>query len=117
MLVVDDIDLVRDFARNFLEMAGLTVLTANGGQEALQILANTAEPVDIMFTDYNMPGMNGIELMEQVVARWPKIKLILASGYLDETTNASAERCHASLIPKPYNINDAMKVIRQKLEQ
>jgi PAS domain S-box-containing protein len=117
VLVVDDIDLVRDFARNFLEMAGLTVLTANGGQEALQILANTAEPVDIMFTDYNMPGMNGIELMEQVVARWPKIKLILASGYLDETTNASAERCHASLIPKPYNINDAMKVIRQKLEQ
>jgi two-component system cell cycle sensor histidine kinase/response regulator CckA len=117
VLVVDDIDLVRDFARNFLEMAGLTVLTANGGQEALQILAGAAEPVDIVFTDYNMPGMNGIELMEQVVARWPKIKLILASGYLDETTNASAERCHASLIPKPYNINDAMKIIRQKLEQ
>jgi DNA-binding NtrC family response regulator len=68
-----------------------------------------------MFTDYNMPGMNGIELMEQVAVRWPKIKFILASGYLDETTQSCVERCHASLISKPYIIHDAMKIILQKL--
>jgi PAS domain S-box-containing protein len=116
ILVVDDVDLVRDFTRKFLEMSGLTVLIAGSGPEALQILENAAEPVDILFTDYNMPGMNGVELMEQVVVRWPKIKLILASGYLDETTHACVERCHASLISKPYAINDAMKIIRQNLE-
>jgi PAS domain S-box-containing protein len=115
VLVVDDVDLVRDLARKFLEMAGLTVLVANSGQEALRILENTIEPVDILFTDYNMPGMNGIELMEQVAARWPKIKFILASGYLDETTHACVERCNASLISKPYVIHDAMKIIMQKL--
>jgi CheY-like chemotaxis protein len=91
------------------------VLVAGSGQEALEILEKTVEPVDILFTDYNMPGMNGIELMEHVAARWPEIKLILASGYLDETTNACVERCHASLISKPYAINDALKIIRQKL--
>jgi PAS domain S-box-containing protein len=117
VLVVDDVDLVRDFAQKFLEMAGLTVLVAGSGQEALQILENTAEPVDIMFTDYNMPGMNGIELMEQVGVRWPKIKFILASGYLDETTQSCIERCHASLISKPYIIHDAMKIILQKLAE
>ncbi len=115
ILVVDDVDLVRDLAQRFLEMAGLTVLAANSGQEALRILENAVEPVDIMFTDYNMPGMNGIELMEQVAVRWPKIKFILASGYLDETTHACVERCNASLISKPYVIHDAMKIIRQKL--
>jgi PAS domain S-box-containing protein len=115
VLVVDDVDLVRDFARNFLEMAGLTVLVAGSGQEALQILENTVEPMDIMFTDYNMPGMNGIELMEQVATRWPKIKLILASGYLDETTHACVERCDASLISKPYAVHDVMKIILQKI--
>jgi two-component system cell cycle sensor histidine kinase/response regulator CckA len=115
VLVVDDVDLVRDFARKFLEMAGLTVLVANGGQEALQILERATEPPDILFTDYNMPGMNGVELMEQVAARWPKIKLILASGYLDETTHDCVERCHASLLSKPYSIHDAMKIILQKL--
>ncbi|HEY1716974.1 MAG TPA: PAS domain S-box protein [Verrucomicrobiae bacterium] len=115
VLVVDDVDLVRDFAQKFLEMAGLTVFVAGSGPEALRILENTIEPVDIMFTDYNMPGMNGIELMEQVAARWPKTKLILASGYLDETTHACVERCHASLISKPYVIHDTMKIIMQKL--
>ena len=115
ILVVDDVDLVRDFARKFLEMAGLTVLTASGGQEALQILEKAAEPVDILFTDYSMPGMNGIELIEQVAKRWPKIKLILASGYLDKIAQASIAQCNASQISKPYAINDAMKIIMQKL--
>jgi two-component system cell cycle sensor histidine kinase/response regulator CckA len=115
--VVDDVDLVRDFAQKFLQMAGLTVLVAGSGQEALQVLENAAEPVDIMFTDYNMPKMNGIELMEQVAVRWPKIKFILASGYLDETTQSCVERCHASLISKPYIIHDAMKIILQKLAE
>jgi CheY-like chemotaxis protein len=115
ILVVDDVDLVREFAQKFLQMSGLTVLVAGSGHEALEILGETVEPVDILFTDYNMPGMNGIELMEQVAARWPEIKLILASGYLDETTNACVERCHASLISKPYAINDALKIIRQNL--
>jgi PAS domain S-box-containing protein len=115
VLVVDDVDLVRDLAQKFLEMAGLTVLVAGSGPEALEVLENSVEPVDIMFTDYNMPGMNGVELMEQVVARWPKIKFVLASGYLDERTQACVERCHASLISKPYVIHDAMKIIMQKL--
>jgi PAS domain S-box-containing protein len=117
ILVVDDVDLVCDFARKFLEMAGLTVFVAGSGQQALQILEKSAEPVDILFTDYNMPGMNGIELMEQVVARWPKMKIILASGNLDENTESSVKRCNGSLISKPYTITDAMKIIRQILGQ
>jgi PAS domain S-box-containing protein len=115
ILVVDDVDLVRDFARKFLEMSGLTVLAANSGQEALQILENAAEPLDILFTDYNMPGMNGIELIEQVAARWPNVKLILASGHLDENAQTSLAQCKASQISKPYAINDAMKIIMQLL--
>ena len=115
ILVVDDVDLVRDFTRKFLEMSGLTVLVAGSGEEALKVLESAADPVDILFTDYNMPGMNGVELMEHVCARWPKVKLILASGYLDETSQACAERCNASLISKPYAINEAMKIILQKL--
>jgi PAS domain S-box-containing protein len=115
VLVVEDVDLVRDFARNFLQMAGLTVVAAKSGSEALLILENAAEPLDILFTDYNMPGMNGIELMEQVAARWPKVKLIMASGQLDEAASASVARCHASLVSKPYTIHEAMKIIIQNL--
>jgi two-component system cell cycle sensor histidine kinase/response regulator CckA len=116
ILVVDDVDLLRDFARNFLEMAGFTVLTADNGQEAMTILEHAVDPVDILLTDYNMPSMNGVDLVKRVAARWPKIKFILASGYLDEKTQSTVQSHNATLILKPYAINDLIKIITEKLK-
>ncbi len=64
-----------------------------------------------------MPGMNGIELIEQVAPRRPEIKFILASGYLDETTQACIKRYDGSLISKPYAVQEVMKIILQKLAE
>jgi two-component system cell cycle sensor histidine kinase/response regulator CckA len=114
VLVVDDVDLLRDLARTFLQLTGLTVLVASGGQQALKILEESA-PVDILFTDYNMPGMNGVELMETVAARWPTTKFILASGFLDEVTHARIERCNATVLAKPYDIHVASEVVMKTL--
>jgi two-component system cell cycle sensor histidine kinase/response regulator CckA len=114
ILVVDDVDLVRDFAQKFLEMAGFTVFTADNGHEAIHLL-ETADQPDLILTDYNMPGMNGVDLMNQVTARWPKIKFILASGYLDQKARANIECCRASLILKPYAIHDVIKLIVENL--
>ena len=115
ILVVDDVDLLRDFARNFLELAGFTVLTAESGQEAIQLLEHAREPVDVILTDYNMPSMNGIDLVKLVAVRWPKTKFILASGYLDEKTQSSMRIHNATLILKPYAIHDVIKIITDKL--
>jgi two-component system, cell cycle response regulator CpdR len=98
-----------------LQMAGLTVLVAGSGPEALQVLENTAEPVDIMFTDYNMPGMNGVDLIVKIAARWPKIKFILASGYLDDETRARLEQLNVSILSKPYDLHDASEIVLQKI--
>ena len=115
VLVVDDVDLLRDFARGFLEMSGLTVLTAGNGQQALDVLAES-EPVDILFTDFNMPGMDGVELIEKVATRWPQTKFILASGYLDETTRTRIGQCDVAVLAKPYDMHDASKIVMQKLK-
>jgi len=115
VLVVDDVDLLRDLARTFLQMTGLTVLVASSGSQALRILEETASPVDILFTDYNMPGMNGVELMEKVAARWPKTKFILASGYLDDATRARVESCNATMLAKPYDIHAASELVMKAL--
>jgi CheY-like chemotaxis protein len=115
ILVVDDVDLLRDFAKNFLEMAGFTVLTASNGQEAMQILEGKGGPVDLILADYNMPGMNGVELLKQVTAIRPKTKYILASGFLDDKTRATVEQSAASLILKPYAIHDVIKMITDLL--
>jgi len=115
ILVVDDVDLLRDFARNFLEMAGFTVLTADSGQEAVQLLEHAGEPVDVILTDYSMPSMNGVDLVKLVAVRWPKTKFILASGYLDEKTQSSLRIHNTTLILKPYAIHDVIKIIMEKL--
>ena len=116
VLVVDDVDLLREFTKAFLETAGLTVLLAGSGIEAVQVLEKETEPVDLVFTDYNMPGMNGVELIEQVAARWPKIKFVLASGYLDDTTRQRIVRTGASILSKPYDLNDASELVMKKLK-
>ena len=115
ILVVDDVDLLRDFAQGFLQMAGFDVVTADSGHAALKILENDPKPVDIILTDYNMPAMNGVELVKRVATRWPKIKFILASGYLDEKTQSSVQHHDATLILKPYAIQDLIKIIMEKL--
>ena len=62
------------------------------------MLDESAERVDLLFTDYYMPGMNGIELIERVAVKWPEMKLVLASGYLDEEARARLEVLKVSVL-------------------
>jgi len=117
VLVVDDMDLVRDFTQSFLEAAGLKVLAAASGSEAIQLLEQSTEPVDLLFTDYNMPGMNGAELIEKIAPRWPRMKFLLASGLLDEKTLARVQRCKGRLLAKPYEMSEANELILRLLAE
>jgi len=111
VLVVDDLDLLRDFAKTFLEITGLTVLVAGTGNEALQLLEKENGAVDILFTDYAMPGMNGADLIEQVAIRWPHIRPVLTSGYLDEPMMKRLEELNARVLAKPYETEEAANLL------
>ena len=111
VLVVDDLDLLRDFAKTFLEATGLTVSVAASGREALQLLEKVNGAVDILFTDYAMPGMNGADLIEQVAVRWPAIRPVLASGYLDDPVMKRLEELNAKVLSKPYEMQEAAKAL------
>jgi two-component system cell cycle sensor histidine kinase/response regulator CckA len=111
VLVVDDLDLLREFAKTFLETTGLTVFVAASGHEALQVLEKEHGAVDILFTDYSMPGINGADLIEQAAVRWPEIRPVLASGYLDDTTVQRLEKLNAKILGKPYEMEEAARVL------
>jgi len=84
LLVVDDEASVVDSLAETLPWASVgivRVFKAYSGREALEIL-NT-NPVDIMISDIRMPGMDGLELLEQVRRKWKKIKFILLSGHAE----------------------------------
>jgi PAS domain S-box-containing protein len=117
VLVVDDVDLLRNFTQKFMQTMGLNVLAAGSGKQAIEVLEKSAEPVDLVFTDYNMPGMTGLELIEEVTKRWPKTKFILVSGFLNDATYARIKQCHISVLAKPYDMQDASEIILEKLAE
>lgn len=115
VLVVDDVDLLRDFTQKFLQMTGLNVLVASSGQQALMILEESTEPVDLLFTDFKMPGMTGLELIEAVSKHWPETRFVLASGFLDDGTYERLQPYNVSILAKPYDMHDAAQVVMEKL--
>ncbi len=116
VLVVDDLDLVRDFARTFLEASGYTVQVAASGEEALEILGRESKPMDLVLTDYNMTGITGQQLIREISVRWPSTKCILASGYLEtEERRLVEEHLGARILNKPFNIREAAEMIAQLL--
>lgn len=103
VLVVDDERGLLDLARTSLESVGYRVLTAKNGKRALEILGEE-RGVAALFSDVVMSGgMNGYELAEHAMARRPNLKVLLTSGFLDETAvNRSQARFTSNLLAKPY---------------
>lgn len=118
ILVVDDLDLVLELTGTFLRTAGYDVIPAASAEAALDVLQTVTSPIDLVFTDYNMKGMNGGQLIEQVAARNPKMKFIMASGYLGEVERRHFKKNpNVQILDKPFNMRDASEMIAEALAQ
>ena len=101
VLVVDDEPLVRMTAADELEESGFHVLEAASADEALAVLEEHADDVQVLFTDLNMPGsMDGIGLAEEAHRRWPHILLLISSGQEQLQPNEIPD--HGHFVAKPY---------------
>ena len=80
ILLVDDEELVRMGAAEMLSDLGYVVLEAGSGAEAMRIVEG-GEPIEVLVTDYLMPGMNGGELIEAARRRRPELPALIVSGY------------------------------------
>lgn len=81
VLAVDDDPLVLTNTAAMLEDAGHRVLQATSGAQALQLLAENS--VDVLVTDFAMPGMNGAQLVDAAHVQWPALAVLLVSGYAE----------------------------------
>ncbi|MGN6384972.1 MAG: PAS domain S-box protein [Verrucomicrobiota bacterium] len=115
ILIVDDIELVLECTSDFLQAVGFEVFSAHNADEAFRILSQNE--VDLLLTDYNMPGISGMDLIAQARVRWPKIKCILASGYLDQAVeDRILNELGSATLRKPYNVADAAELISAMLK-
>ena len=98
IMLVDDEDLVRTGTAEMLSDLGYEVVQAGSGAEALRLLRSGVE-VDLMITDFLMPGMNGVALIEHASALAAGLKVMLVTGY---STIAEGPGTHYPRLAKPY---------------
>lgn len=110
LLVVDDDRLVLATMVMLLEIMGHQSIEANSGERALEILRETE--VDLVITDYAMPGMNGAQLIEAIRSLRPTLPVIVASGYTDVgVADLPVER-----LTKPYGRQELAQAIRKAMQ-
>ncbi|MDE2606480.1 MAG: PAS domain-containing protein [Burkholderiales bacterium] len=116
ILLVEDDPLVRDFARTQLLSLGYTVLQAQDGAQAMQVLASPRR-VDLLFTDVVMPGMSGRELAERACRQRPGLRVLYASGYPEDTiVHRGRLDAGVQLLAKPYRRDELARRIRLALD-
>ncbi|MBR9911974.1 MAG: response regulator [Gammaproteobacteria bacterium] len=113
LLVVDDDDKYLDIMRDSLQGGGFTVVQANGGRQALQILEGSVP--DLILVDGLMPGMDGFDLCRRIKknAKTQNIPVIMVTGLDDQDSINKAFDCGASsFTTKPINFPDLYHRIR-----
>ncbi|MCP4995174.1 MAG: bacteriohemerythrin [Gammaproteobacteria bacterium] len=116
ILVVDDEFGLLELAQESLQALGYRVITASNGQQALDQLAEDSG-IDLLFIDVVMPGgINGYELAEQTVLKYPQVKVLLTSGYTDTSLEGSDKiPSHDHLLKKPYTQSELVQKVRDLL--
>lgn len=114
ILIVDDVPIVLTSLRRVLERAGFRVEAADSGASALAFLGR--EEVDVVVSDFMMPGMNGIELLRAVAERWPRVRRAMLTAQADEDLLDQSLKdglLHAAF-QKPWNnktLADALRAL------
>lgn len=110
VLVVDDEEDLATLAGALLSSEGLDVVVANSALDALRILEKDRD-IDAIFSDVMMPGMTGLQLADAVREMYPRVKIVLTSGYTLPALLAGRQT-HYLFAPKPYRIDTVLKLLR-----
>lgn len=105
VLIVDDEPSLRRSLARLLLSRGMTVVTADDGAVAMQILQR--EPVDVALVDLMMPRVGGLELLEHVKAEHSGVEVVIMTAFADVETAVKAVRAGAfHFLTKPFRSND-----------
>ena len=102
ILVVDDEKIVRDSMKEWLKEEGFFAVTADSGQQALEMMED--QPFDLMLTDIKMPGMDGVELLAAVKLKKEDICVIMMTAYAAVDSAVEAMKQGAlDYLTKPFD--------------
>jgi two-component system cell cycle sensor histidine kinase/response regulator CckA len=117
ILLVDDEEYVLDFTQDCLEAAGYEVTPAASPDEAMAALEKMAAPPDLLFTDYNMGKVTGLQLIARVAEAYPSVRFVLASGYLEDSERLLIEQYDTSILQKPFELQEATQAVAAQIRK
>ena len=117
VLLVEDEEAVRSFAVRALELRGYKVLDAPGGEEALEIVMENLDEIDLIVSDVIMPGMTGPEMMRKVRELRSDVTFIFISGYAEDAFREEMlEDENFRFLAKPFSLNDLAVKVKEALD-
>lgn len=116
VLLVEDEDVVRNFAARALKRQGYEILEATTGAEALEVMAEVNGEVDIIVSDVVMPEMDGPTLLRELRKTKPDIKVIFVSGYPHEAFENSLDQdSKFAFLAKPFSLPQLAAKVKEEL--
>lgn len=118
VFVVDDEESIREITRVVLTTAGFRVLLATDGADALAKLRAHPDPVQVVITDLDMPGMGGRQLIGLLAGVAPAARILVASGTLglNEEDRMRVDPRICAVLQKPFSQADLLRAVRTALE-
>jgi two-component system, cell cycle sensor histidine kinase and response regulator CckA len=117
ILLVEDHEIVRTLAREFLQSYGYEVLEAANCDVALPIAERHQKTIDLLLTDVVMPGMSGRSLSDRLATLRPEIKVLFMSGYTDDAiVHHGVLEGGTAFIQKPFAPEDLVRKVRDVLD-
>ncbi|HEY4135737.1 MAG TPA: ATP-binding protein [Alphaproteobacteria bacterium] len=116
ILLVEDEDAVRLFGARALRNKGYKVLEAKNGENALEVIKDAPDPVDLVITDVVMPVLDGPELVRRVRTANPTMKVIFISGYAEDNLREKlAQSPDVHFLPKPFSLQQLAGKVKEVL--
>ena len=117
VLIVDDEEMILEVGKSMLEKLGYHVVVAGNGEQAVEMVANMKNQIDLVILDMIMPGMDGEKTFVQIREIQPELSILLSSGYSinGQATKIMRRGCDG-FIQKPFNISGLARKIREVLD-
>ncbi|MFZ7126712.1 MAG: ATP-binding protein [Desulfobacterales bacterium] len=118
VMLVEDDEMVRRMTKSMLETLGYTVKIASTPMQALSILLEQNETLDILLTDMIMPGMSGVELAQQAKSIRPGLKAVFMSGYDQDSVGLPcADIGKSYFVQKPFGVLELAETLHDAFNE
>jgi two-component system cell cycle sensor histidine kinase/response regulator CckA len=117
ILLVEDEDAVRAFAVRALTSRGYTVIEADSGERALEVIEADDKGFELILSDVVMPEMDGPTLLRELRKRGIKTKVIFVSGYAEDAFEKNLEgQTDFAFLPKPFSLKQLVEKVKEVME-